>query len=165
MPGRGIDLMVESFRNENCKDHLVFLGYGTYKDKLINIASNQSNIHFHDSVPHEDVVPIAKSADIGLCLVENVSLSNYFCLPNKLFEYAFSGIPVFASDFPDISSLVQKYNLGKCCNLELGSILKAINEFHNHNQLPKINVNTLQNLSWESQEEKLLKLYKKILKD
>ena len=38
---------------------------------------------------------LIKEADVGLCLVENVSLSDYYCLPNKLFEYAFACKSIF----------------------------------------------------------------------
>ena len=40
----------------------------------------------------------------------NVSLSGYYCLPNKLFEYCFC-VPI-ASDFPDIVDVVSKFKLG-----------------------------------------------------
>ena len=46
-----------------------------------------------------------------MCLIQNVSLSDYYCLPNKLFEYCFAEIPVLASNFPDISQTVEKYDL------------------------------------------------------
>jgi glycosyltransferase involved in cell wall biosynthesis len=163
--GRGIDLIIDSFINLNNKIHLVFLGYGEYRDKLIKLSLQYSHIHLHDSVPHEDVVSIAKSADVGLCLIENISLSDFFCLPNKLFEYAFSEIPVLASNFPDISKVVQQYNLGKCCELNSESVHQAIRDFDEGGRLPKIDLESLYNLSWGAQDGKLLKLYKKILED
>ncbi len=162
VPGRGLDLIIEVFRNSDLKSSLVFLGYGRLSDKLKNISKEYANIYVHDAVPHEKVVSIAKSADIGLCLIQNVSLSDYYCLPNKLFEYCFAEIPVLASDFPDISATVEKYNLGKCTELNSRSIHTAIKEFEAMEELPKINVTELYELSWEAQEEKLIKLYDKL---
>jgi hypothetical protein len=70
---------------------VVFLGYGELSQDLKRLAAEHPNIHVHDAVPHSQVVPIAQSADFGLCLVQDVSLSDYYCLPNKLFEYYFAG--------------------------------------------------------------------------
>jgi glycosyltransferase involved in cell wall biosynthesis len=161
--GRGIGLITEAFKNNKLKSHLVFLGYGVMKEKLLALSKENNNIHIHDAVPHEEVVPIAKSADVGLAMIENVSLSDYYCLPNKLFEYIFSQIPILASNFPDILNVVEKYNLGKCSNLDSKSICSAIKEFEEMKILPKIDLKEMYGLSWNAQEEKLNKLYKEIL--
>ncbi len=116
-------------------------------------------------MPHAQVTAVAKSADVGLCFIQNVSLSDYYCLPNKLFEYAFSEIPVLASDFPDISDVVNNYNLGMCSDLTPKSTYKAIKKFEDFNELPKINLENLYDLTWKAQEKKILKLYKEILVD
>ena len=163
MHGRGIDLLVEVFKNNELNSSLVFLGYGELSDELKIVAAEYPNIYVHDAVPHERVVSITKSADIGVCLIQNVSLSDYYCLPNKLFEYCFAGIPVLASDFPDISKVVKKYNLGKCSELEAQKIYKAIKEFDSIGELPKIKTEDLYELSWRAQEEKLLKLYDRLI--
>ncbi|AXH09213.1 hypothetical protein CP960_01765 [Malaciobacter halophilus] len=163
--GRGIDLITEAFTNKDISSHVVFLGHGPLKDKLVELSYQYENIHVHNSVPHKEVVPIAKSADVGLCFIQNVSLSDYYCLPNKLFEYAFSKIPVLASDFPDISMVVEKYNLGKCSDLDSESIYNAILEFEEMEELPKINKNNLYDLSWSAQEEKLISLYKNLIEN
>ena len=160
-PGRGIDLLTESFINQRA--HLIFLGYGEYKEKLLKTALKNSNIHFHDSVPHDEVVKIAKSADVGLCLIENCSKSDFLCLPNKLFEYAFSEIPVLASNFPDLSYIVKGFKLGKCCNLKKNNIQKSIKEFVEMKRLPKINSKNLYELSWDAQEVKLIGIYSDLI--
>ena len=161
--GRGIDLIVEAFKDNELKSHLIFLGYGELKDKLINLSKKYENIHVHDAVPHNEVVSIAKSADVGLCFIQNVSLSDYYCLPNKLFEYAFAEIPVLASNFPDISMVVEKYNIGKCSDLDSESIYNSIKEFEQIEELPRINASDLYDLSWSAQEEKLVKMYKDLI--
>ena len=159
VPGRGINKIANIFKNEDIKSHLIFLGYGEMNDSLKELSTQYSNIHVHEAVPHEKVVTIAKSADIGLCLIEKISLSDYYCLPNKLFEYCFSGIPVLASDFPDISQVVKDYDLGKCTKLDPDSIYQSIKELEKLETLPKIDTGALYDLSWDAQEKKLIKLY------
>ncbi len=161
--GRGIDVITQAFMSSSLSSSLVFLGFGELSDELKELAQKYPNIYVHASVPHEQVVSVAKSADVGLCLIQNVSLSDYYCLPNKLFEYCFAGIPVLASDFPDISRVVTKYGLGMCCKLDSDSIFKAIQEFENMNELPKVNTDELYDLSWGAQEVKLIKLYKNLI--
>jgi glycosyltransferase involved in cell wall biosynthesis len=158
--GRGIELVLNTFKNNlDLSSHLIFLGYGEFKDRLLVDSKNYKNIHVHDAVPHKEVVSIAKSADIGLCLIENISLSDYYCLPNKLFEYAFSEIPILASDFPDIKEVINKYKLGKYTELSKDDIYKAIKEFENEKELMNIDSSKLYDLSWQAQEEKLISLY------
>lgn len=161
--GRGLDLLVESFKQSDVTSHLVLLGYGQLQNKLTKLANKYTNIHVHSAVPHEDVISVAKGADVGLCFIENVSLSDYYCLPNKLFEYSFSGLPILTSDFPDLSQVVHQYNLGKCCDLSFQSVKNAILEFEKMDEIPKIDTSALHNLSWKAQEEKLHTLYDKIL--
>ncbi len=163
--GRGIELILEAFKNADIESSLVFLGYGELSNELKDLALRHSNIHVHDAVPHAQVTAVAKSADVGLCFIQNVSLSDYYCLPNKLFEYAFSEIPVLASNFPDISNVVNNYHLGVCSDLTPKSTYKAIKKFEDLNELPKINLENLYDLTWAAQEEKILELYKEILED
>lgn len=160
-PGRGVDLITQAFIQPGITSHVVFLGYGDLADELKRLAADYPNIHVHDAVPHSDVVPIVQSADFGLCLIQNVSLSDYFCLPNKLFEYCFAGVPVLASDFPDIRTLLSEYEIGECCDLDPESIRLAVlrlEETHQPYQFPDVTP-----LSWQAQEQKLIELYQRVL--
>ncbi len=158
--GRGIELLINIFKKQEINSHIVFLGYGELRDRMIQESNACSYIHVHDAVPHERVISVAKSADVGLCFIQNISLSDYYCLPNKLFEYAFAEIPILASNFPDIIEVVDKFNLGKYTSLEPKDMLNAIKEFEEMEKLPKIKTESLYDLSWQRQEEKLIKLYK-----
>jgi glycosyltransferase involved in cell wall biosynthesis len=66
-------------------------------------------------VPTEDVVRWAAGADVGLALIQNVSLSYFLSLPNKLFEYVAAGLPVVASDFPELRGVVEGRARGAVC--------------------------------------------------
>lgn len=163
--GRGLDLLLDVFGDPSVQSSLVFLGYGEMATKLKEVASLKSNIYVHEAVPHEKVVPIASSADFGLCLIEKVSLSDYFSLPNKLFEYSFSGLPILASEFPDIKSVIDQYGIGSYCHLDVESIRNKVITLQDEKEVRKIETSSLYPLSWRAQEEKLLKLYDVMLSE
>ena len=158
--GRGIDFIIDAFSESAIKSHVVFIGYGAYDKKIKRASLTAKNIHLHAAVPHEDVVSLVKNADVGLCLIENVSLSDFYCLPNKLFEYTFAGLPVLASNFPDIKNIVIKYNLGRVCDINSKSINEAVSEIE-VTHLSNIN-SDLTELGWPNQAEKLRKTYYKL---
>lgn len=159
--GRGIELLTEVFKDPQVSSHIVFLGYGELSDELKGLAALHPNMHVHDAVPHSQVVPIVQSADFGLCLVQDVSLSDYYCLPNKLFEYCFAGVPVLASDFPDIRSVLTEYGIGECCKLQANDIRDAILRLER--SAPIFRFASLTPLSWQAQEQKLVALYEQCL--
>lgn len=162
--GRGVNLYLDVFQRKEVDSHIVFIGYGEYVDEIKKIALNNENIHYHPAVPHHQVVEVSTSADVGLCLVEAVSLSDYYCLPNKLFEYAFSELYILASDFPDIRKIVDEYDLGKCSSLNAENLFEIVKDVQ-HSDLDNRVKKDLYPLSWNFQGSELLKLYHNILKN
>jgi glycosyltransferase involved in cell wall biosynthesis len=89
--------------------HAVFLGFGGLR---LWIASGISDlpqgerIHLLDAVPPEELLPWVASADFGLVPQQPTNLNLRLSTPNKLFEAIAAGIPVVASDFPEIARIV-----------------------------------------------------------
>ncbi len=158
--GRGLDLIIRAFLHPEVSSHVVFLGYGELATDLRRLETQYTNIHVHDSVAHSQVVPIVKSADFGLCLIQNVSLSDYYCLPNKLFEYCFSGIPVLASDFPDIRATLDEYGIGMCCSLEPDAVRAAVQMMADSNV--RFRFSDISPLSWQEQSRRLTDFYQRL---
>lgn len=154
--GRGIDHILEAFSAGDNKNHVVFLGEGSLKEKVVDYSARFNNIHYHAPVPHADVVKIASSADVGLCLIENVSTSDYFSLPNKLFEYLFSGLKVIGSDFPEIKRIIYDYNAGVTCDNNSKALLTALSRVDLAQELKSVS-----DLSWNAQVAKLRYLYER----
>ena len=157
--GRGILQVLDLFKKQN-DHHVVFLGYGPLLETVKEASKSFNNIHLHNSVAHEEVVPIASSADCGLCLLENISLSDYYALPNKLFEYAFAGIPVLSVDFPEINEVVTHYKTGICIKLDEINLETLDLVFQQEWSIDK---NTLAAISWDKQETDLIEFYKKLM--
>lgn len=160
--GRGIEQLIEMFK-QIPEAHLVFLGHGWMEEYIVDAIADQANIHFHASVPHEQVVSVVRSADVGFCMIGKVSLSDYYCLPNKLFEYIFAGVAVIASDFPDIRRMVDAYQLGVCCEQDPASIQAAVESIVRGQTAIDVDTSRLRDLSWEAQSEKLVGLYRSLI--
>jgi glycosyltransferase involved in cell wall biosynthesis len=94
-------------------------------------------------------------------LIEDVSLSGRLCLPNKLFEYAFAGVPMLASRLPEIARLVGEYGLGVCCDNDADSIESAVRQIEREGlERP---TGDLTELSWETQAKRLQEAYRQLL--
>jgi glycosyltransferase involved in cell wall biosynthesis len=88
------------------------MGYGEYENLIKKFASKYINIHFQDAVKTEEISIYTSSADIGLHVAENKSLSYYYSLPNKFFEYIHANLPVIVSEFPEMVNVLNKYECG-----------------------------------------------------
>lgn len=156
--GRGIEQLIDMFK-QIPEAHLVFLGHGWMQEHIVKVIKDQWNIHFHPSVPHEQVVSVVRSANVGFCMIGNVSLSDYYCLPNKLFEYIFAGVSVIASDFPDIRQVVDQYQLGVCSEQDPASIKAAVESIVHGDVQTQVDTTKLWDLSWKAQAGRLIALY------
>lgn len=166
--GRGVNLILEAFKSrKDNKIVAVFMGYGELESEIKSAASVYDNIFFFPAVTPDVVLEYTSSADMGLSLIENTCLSYYYCMPNKLFEYAMVGLPVLVSNMKDMSNLVLQNNMGAVIDdfSPLG-INRALDNFLNED-LDNIKMNAYKvacENSWEIQEKKMLNEYKKILK-
>lgn len=161
VPGRGIEKLLQVFSDGRVTAHVVFVGRGPQRALIEKYASVHSGVHVHDAVAHGLVVELVRSADYGLCLVENVSLSDYYALPNKLFEYAFAGVPVLASNFPDMRQLIDQYGLGAVAENEVQAITQAVLSLQSTAR-QRVQVD-LTALGWDAQAETLRALYRAAL--
>lgn len=161
VPGRGIEKLLQVFSDSRVTAHVVFVGRGPERALIEQYASIQSKVHVHDAVAHDRVVELVRSADYGLCLVENVSLSDYYSLPNKLFEYAFAGVPVLGSNFPDMRQLIDQYRLGVVAENEVGSITQAVLSLQSAER-KRVEAD-LSAIGWGDQAKSLRALYRSLL--
>jgi glycosyltransferase involved in cell wall biosynthesis len=110
--GRRIEQFIRIFERTRPDRHLVFMGYGELEPLAREAAARRPNIHHLPAVPPGDVLRHTAGADVGLTGVENVCLSYFFSLPNKLFEYLVAGIPFLVPDFPEMRRIVEAHGCG-----------------------------------------------------
>lgn len=95
---------------------LVILGDGDLRPELENYVSElqmMDRVKFTGTISQNELLSYTASADIGCVLIENISRSYYYALPNKLFEYIAVGIPVLASNLPQMVQIIDEYGVGK----------------------------------------------------
>jgi len=111
--GRGLFRMIDLLPHlPECT--LVFLGDGPLRSELEVYAHGmevEERVLFI-AVPAAEVVEWTAEADIGLCFVENLGVSYYLSLPNKLFEYLHAGIPCVCTDLPVIKRVMEDTKAG-----------------------------------------------------
>jgi glycosyltransferase involved in cell wall biosynthesis len=174
MPGRAIEILAKAFQIIDVKNlDFVFMGYPASSEagrnsfsKIMKISQEFENIHFHESVNSNILHEFTGSADLGFCLIEDLCLSYRYCLPNKFFEYAMAGLPLLVSDLPEMRKLVEQYDCGVVCeSLTPDGIVNGLKKLLSRD-LVKLGKNArkmAEDHSWEVQEEKLLRLYDKVL--
>jgi glycosyltransferase involved in cell wall biosynthesis len=69
-------------------------------------------VFFLPPVAMNEVVSVASEADCGIVMLRNICNNFYWFFPNKLFEYALAGIPIAASDFPDVKEFIEAERCG-----------------------------------------------------
>lgn len=63
-------------------------------------------------VPSRDVVAAARGADAGVWTLPNLCKNFSYALPNKIFEYLASGLPVLVAAYPEARRLVEEHEVG-----------------------------------------------------
>jgi glycosyltransferase involved in cell wall biosynthesis len=165
---RGLEKVIESLVYlPDC--YLVLMGYGTerYKISLQALAREigvESRFSFFGPVPSEEVTTYASCADLGIAPIKNACLSYYYCSPNKLFEYILAGVPVIASNFPEMGKVIHKYEIGYTFDPEdsrgIARVIRRVFDNPQHYQKMKQNTITASHAyNWEKESKKLLEIY------
>lgn len=129
----------------------------------------RERIRFIKKIPWKELMRYTRAADAGLSLDKNTNPNYTYSLPNKLFDYISAGIPVIASDLPEISKIINEYNCGILIPVpEPGQISRAIKEIRDNrpllSELKRNSVIASETLNWDNESRKVDEFYRLILK-
>ena len=81
--------------------------YAVAKEKVAD------RYHVVDPVSSREVVSFVRDADVSVVAIQNICLSYYYCMPNKLLESVMGGLPVVVSNLPELRQLVHVNGYGE----------------------------------------------------
>lgn len=161
--GRGLKMIFEFLRTS--EDFvLVVLGGGEmldYYKQLSEQMSLQNKVFFIGKIPQDKLIDYTAGAFAGLSLIENVSLSYYYALPNKLFEYIMAEIPVIATNLPQMKKIIDTFKTGFSIDennlAQLKEILTILKEDEkSYNQIKLNCKKASEELNWDDEITKLI---------
>ncbi|MGB3525099.1 MAG: glycosyltransferase [Flavobacteriales bacterium] len=98
-------------------------------EKLVHQHDLQDRVRLLGKMPYERMMAYTRNADLGLTLDKDTNLNYRFSLPNKLFDYLHAGIPVLATDLPEVAGIVREFDCGVVlARAEPGTIARAVQE-------------------------------------
>lgn len=95
--------------------HLYIIGGGDVFEKLKKMVSQlklADKITVKDKLPKTELLNYTMNADVGISIDKDTNLNYHFSLPNKIFDYIQAGLPIFASNLPEIKNIVDRYKIG-----------------------------------------------------
>lgn len=164
---RGIERIVEAATSFADNTYLVLVGYGAFEDTLKQLVVERNlgyRVFFYGGVPSDDLHELTCDADLGIIPYHGVDENNYFCSPNKLFEFAIAELPFISNDLPFLHDIAQTYGNGLLADLSSAeSIAAAVNQlFSDPVQLASLKAGAMkarEAINWDVEGEKLLSVY------
>jgi len=165
---RGAEELVEAMQFVEVAQ-LVIVGGGDVIAKLKNMAGDlnlEHKITFIPKVPLEELRFYTSKAAIGVSMDKDTNINYRFMLPNKIFEYIHSGVPVLVSPMIEMKKIVDEYQVGETITShDPKDIAKHITKMiANKEQLAFYKANCKQaaaELNWDIEKQVLIKILEK----
>lgn len=172
-PHRGIPALLEASRHLDERWTLVFMGWGKLEDQIREYADAETDrpegrprVAMVPSAPHDELLTWTAGADLGTIPYENTGLNHLYCSPNKMWEYPAAGVPILASDMPEMKKKIEQYDIGLTVGrqlepLEIASEVNAQSDY----DLTRMRQNCATYAaaeSWQNYEKRLTQLHARI---
>ncbi|MBL7032910.1 MAG: glycosyltransferase [Candidatus Delongbacteria bacterium] len=167
MPQRHCAEMLQAFADSSLPvgwtfDMVGFYASRSYEDTIqqLLMGMDLERIRILPPVAHNEMYQLLTDYDIGLAFYENTDLNNYYCAPNKVYDYLQMGMPVITNDYPGLIDIVASNRAGVCLpEVTPQGIQTAIKTIEAEGLSHNISREVRQRYSWENQVERYLQLF------
>lgn len=175
-PHRGIHALLEASRLLDERWSLVFMGWGSLEEDIRRYTEEQTqrpegraSVTIVPGAPHDELLSWTAGASLGTIPYENTGLNHLYCSPNKLWEYPAAGVPILATDMPEMKKKIDQYGIGLTVNRALDpvGIARAINELTD-DRLDAMRAQCAMysaTENWQTYEEDLVGLHRRLALD
>jgi glycosyltransferase involved in cell wall biosynthesis len=131
--------------------------------KMVLLEGLENSVFFFEKRPYTELMGFTELADVGLAIDKPKSKNYELALPNKLFDYMHAGTPILSSELIEITSLIQKYQIGiSITTVTPQAIAAGINYLKEHpKEIKRMSENCFEAAkieNWENEKQKLTSL-------
>lgn len=160
---KGINYLLDAFidfEKKHNNSHLIIVGDGDLKNKLINKVSNaylNSKVTFLGTIKHDDLPNFYQNADVFILPSLNEGMSN------SLLEAMASGLAIIATDTGGVKELINEENgiiINQKNSIDIFNSLEKL--YKDRDLLSKMKKNNREkvfNFSWKKTKEKYKNIY------
>jgi len=167
---RSFEQLIPAMKKVNNK--LVICGDGNFMDQLKELIRQNGvddKVELRGMLVPDQLWAVSMSARVGITIIENEGMNQYFSLPNKFFDYIHAEIPQVAVNFPEYKKLNDQFEVAVLLDeINPEKIAEAINNLLNNDvlyeRLRKNCIMARETLNWQQEEQKLLNFYQSLWK-
>lgn len=132
-----------------------------FKDLVVK-RNLSKRVEFTGKIPYSQLIHENKHCKIGIVSYSLIGLNNFYCSPNKLYDYARLAMPMIFSSQPFLKKISKEYGIGEVFYKDMSYELKAkaVMNIFNNMALYQRNMNCF--LSDYSHEREMNKLKQSI---
>jgi len=173
-PERGVEELVMAMEYLNPdRFHLVIIGGGDIFhviEKMVADLALSDRITILPKVPFEVLRSITREADLGLSLDKPTNINHIYGLPNKIFDYLHSGVPVLVSRLVELEKIVDSYRVGAFIDShEPRHIAGRIEEVFRDEERLKVwgrnSGRVRDELNWEREGQVVLEIFEQVTRE
>lgn len=167
--GRGLETLVDAVARVD-EVSLMLLGDGVLRTELqarISMRGIEGRAVVAGPVPYDRVIPMLRSARIGVIPFEVDTLNNFYAAPNKLFEYMQAGLAIVASDLPFLAWVLDSTGAGMTYRPgdaeDLARVLRHLaTDAEERERLRRASEAASEQYVWDREQEKYLRIYDRL---
>ena len=170
-PERGVEELVMAMLHlDPTRFHLVIIGGGDIFARIEQLVADNrltDRITLIPKIPFEQLRSVTRRAHLGLSLDKPNNINHIYGLPNKIFDYLHSGVPVLVSRLVELEKIVDTYDVGDFIdNHEPAHIAARINAISNDparlEQWKKNTEKVRDELNWEREGRVVVKIFEQV---
>ena len=151
-PNRMLEELIQALSNSEVEFDIVGPGEPEYVNKIKEITSDIRNINVLPAVKEVMVDDLLSGYSIGLAFYSRTNLNNYYCAPNKVFQYIMNRVNIITNDYPGLKSVVEENSIGVCLSeITPTAIRAAVDSIIEKGFNKNFHDGILNSYSWESQ--------------